>query len=298
LAKDMKMYGGQAVIEGVMMRGEKYCAMAVRAPDGSIVVETNPLSTFYRSRFLKLPFLRGMLGIWDSLVLGMRAITSSAQIQMGEEEKIEGAPLVLTMIFSLSMAIGLFFLLPAGLSYLAEQFLGLDNWFANLLEGLIRLGLLIGYVWVVGFIPDIRRVFAYHGAEHKTINAHEAGTPLTVESIAEQTRLHPRCGTAFLLTVVALSILLFTAIGPLPLLTRLLSRILLLPFLAAIAYEYIRLTARFADKAWARALIAPNLALQRLTTFEPEHDMIEVALKAFTTMREMEGQSSESSLTP
>lgn len=290
MAKEMKMYGGQAVIEGVMMRGEKACTLAVRAPDGSIVVETNPLATFYRSRLLKLPFLRGLLGIWDALVLAMRAITFSAQIQVGEEEKIEGAPMVITMLFSLAFAIGLFFLLPAGASYLAERFLGWDSWLANLVEGLIRLGLMIGYIWAIGFMPDIRRVFAYHGAEHKTINAYEAGVPLTVGAIAKHTRLHPRCGTAFLLTVVILSILLFSMLGPLPLLPRLLSRILLLPVLAAVAFELIRFTAHRQDKAWARALIAPNLALQRMTTLEPEPEMIEVALKAFTTMREAEGE--------
>ncbi len=294
MAKEMKMYGGQAVIEGVMMRGEKTCTLAVRAPDGSIVVETDPLATFYRSPILKLPLLRGMLGIWDALVLGMRAITSSAQIQLGEDEKIEGAPMAITMIISLTLAIGFFFLLPAGLSYLAERFLGLAPWLSNLLEGLIRLVLLVGYIWAIGFMPDIRRVFGYHGAEHKTINAFEAGAPLTIESIARYSRLQPRCGTAFLLTVVVLSILLFASFGPLPLLPRLLSRILMLPVLAAVAYEFIRFTARWQDTPWAKVLIAPNLALQRLTTFEPEPDMIEVALKAFTTMREAESPSSNS----
>jgi uncharacterized protein YqhQ len=288
------MYGGQAVIEGVMMRGERVSALAVRAPDGSIVVETNPLESFYRSRILKLPFLRGMLGIWDSLVLGMRAITSSAQIQVGEEEEIGGPIMAITMAVSLTIAIALFFLLPAGLSYLAERYLAWEPWASNLLEGLIRLGLLIGYVWAIGFMPDIRRVYAYHGAEHKTINTFEAGAPMTIDSIAKTTRLHPRCGTAFLLTVVVLSILFFSALGPMPLLPRLISRVLLLPVLAAIAYEYIRFTARFSDKAWAKALIAPNLALQRLTTFEPEPEMIEVALKAFTTMRAAEDRASAS----
>jgi uncharacterized protein YqhQ len=284
----MKMYGGQAVIEGVMMRGEKYCALAMRAPDGSIVVETNPLATFYRSRILKLPFLRGMLGIWDSLVLGMRALSSSAQVQAGEDEKIEAPAMALTMAASLALGIGIFFLLPAGLSYLMERYLAWSPWAANLLEGLIRLGLLIGYIWVIGFLPDIRRVFGYHGAEHKTINTFEAGAPLTPESIAQHTRLHPRCGTAFLLTVVLFSILLFSAFGPMPLLPRLLSRILMLPVLAAVAYEYIRFTARQQDKAWAKVFIAPNLALQRLTTFEPDAGMIEVALEAFKAMRSAE----------
>lgn len=288
MAKELKTYGGQAVIEGVMMRGERVSALAVRAPDGSIVVETNPLESFYRSRIFKLPFLRGMLGIWDSLVLGMRSLTASAQIQVGEEEEIEGPVMLITMAISLTIAVSIFFLLPAGLSYLVERFLAWEPWASNLLEGLIRLGLLIGYVWAISFMPDIRRVFAYHGAEHKTINTFEAGAPMTLEAISKTTRLHPRCGTAFLLTVVILSILFFSALGPMSLLPRLISRILLLPVLGAIAYEYIRFTARFAEKTWARILIAPNLALQRLTTFEPDLDMIEVALRAFTTMRAAE----------
>ncbi len=293
MAEELKTYGGQAVIEGVMMRGERVSALAVRAPDGSIAVETSPLASFYRSRIFKLPFLRGMLGIWDSLVLGMRSITASAQIQVGEDEKIEGPVMALTMAVSLTLAVGIFFLLPAGLSYLAERYLAWQPWASNLLEGIIRLGLLIGYVWAIGFMPDIRRVYAYHGAEHKTINSFEAGSPMTLETISKTTRLHPRCGTAFLLTVVILSILLFSALGPMPLLPRLISRILLLPVLAAVAYEYIRFTARYADRTWARILIAPNLALQRLTTFEPDTDMIEVALTAFTTMREAENRAAK-----
>jgi uncharacterized protein YqhQ len=293
LSKELKAYGGQAVIEGVMMRGERVSTLAVRTPDGSIVVETNPLESFYRNRLFKLPLLRGLLGIWDSLVLGMRAITSSAQIQVGEEEKIEGPIMAITLAISLVIAVSVFFLLPAGLSYLAERYLSWDPWASNLAEGLVRLGLLIGYVWGIGFMPDIRRVYAYHGAEHKTINTFEAGAPMTVESIAGMTRLHPRCGTAFLLTVVLLSILFFSALGPMPLLPRLISRILLLPVLAAIAYEFIRFTGRFSDRAWARVLIAPNLALQKLTTLEPEPDMIEVALKAFTTMREEEDRATK-----
>ncbi len=292
MSEGMKMYGGQAVIEGVMMRGEKTWTVAVRAPDDSIVVETKPLATFYRSGFLKLPFLRGLLGIWDALVLGMQALTFSAQIQVGEDEKIEGAPMAITLIVSILFAIGLFFLLPAGVAYLAERYLGWDLWLVYIAEGLIRLGLLIGYIWSISFMPDIRRVFSYHGAEHKTINAFEAGAPLTVDGVRAHSRLHPRCGTAFLLTVVVLSILLFAALGPLPLLSRLISRILLLPLLAAISYEYIRLTGRWSDRTWARVLMAPNLALQRLTTYEPQPEMIEVALKAFTTLRASEKASS------
>ncbi|MGD8814223.1 MAG: DUF1385 domain-containing protein [Anaerolineales bacterium] len=291
MSDGMKMYGGQAVLEGVMMRGEKVWTIAVRAPDDSIIVETKPLATFYRSGIMKLPFLRGLLGIWDALVLGMQALTFSAQIQVGEDEKIEGAPMAITMIFSLLIAIGLFFLLPAGVAYLAERWLGWSNWLVNITEGLIRLGLLVGYIWAIGFMPDIRRVFSYHGAEHKTINAYEAGTPLTVEGVRAHSRLHPRCGTAFLLTVVILSVLLFAALGPLPLLTRLISRILLLPLLAAISYEFIRLTGRLSERSWARVLIAPNLALQRLTTHEPEPEMIEVALEAFAALRAAEGTS-------
>ncbi|KPK95249.1 MAG: hypothetical protein AMJ88_01160 [Anaerolineae bacterium SM23_ 63] len=278
-------YGGQAVIEGVMMRGAQVCAVAVRSPDQSIVIETQPLSGMYRSRITKIPFLRGFLTLWDALVLGMRALTYSANMQVDEDEQLEGGQMILTLILSLTLGICLFFLLPAGVAHLVERFVRWGAFWSNLLEGLIRLILLVGYIWAIGFLPDIKRVYGYHGAEHKTISAFEAGAELGVDTVKQFPREHPRCGTAFLLTVIAFSILIFTAIGPQPLLQRLASRVLLVPVLISLAYEYIRLTGKLMRFSWARPLVLPNLWLQRLTTREPDPQMIEVAIAAFNSMR-------------
>ena len=281
-------YGGQAVIEGVMMRGQKAFAIAMRAPDGKIVLHEEKLSQIYRSRLAKTPFLRGVILLWDALGLGMRALTIAANTQTGEEEKLEGPVLYATLIFALVFGIGLFFLLPAGLSNLADRFLHWNVWWSNVLEGVIRLGLLIGYIWVIGFMPEVKRLFGYHGAEHKTINAYEAGAELTPDSVAKFSLEHPRCGTAFLLTLVLVSILAFTALGPLSLLWRLMSRILLIPVLAGISLEYIRWTANHLNSRFVRWLIKPNLALQSLTTREPDAAMLEVAIASFKTMRAAE----------
>jgi uncharacterized protein YqhQ len=281
-------YGGQAVIEGVLMRGQKAMAIAMRAPDGHIVTHREELAGVYRSRITKIPFVRGVILLWDALGLGMRALTISANTQTGEEEKLEGPALYLTLTISLAFGIALFLLAPAAIGGLAEQYLGWSAFANNLVEGIIRLLILIGYIWMVGFMPDIRRVFAYHGAEHKTINAFEAGAELTPESVAKYPLAHARCGTAFLLTFVLLSIVVFTLLGPLPLLWRLVSRVLFIPVLAGLAVEYIRWTANHLDWSLVRLLIKPNLALQSLTTREPDSRMLEVAIKAFQTMRQAE----------
>jgi len=303
-------YGGQAVIEGVLMRGQKAFAIAMRDPDGEIVLHKEKLANVYHSRITKIPFLRGIILLWDALGLGMRALTISANTQTGEDEKLEGWPLYLTIAISLTIGIGLFFLLPAAVGGWVEKLLspatsagsgalpmlvppgvgesGAHVWVGNLLEGVIRLFLLVGYIWAIGFMPDIKRLFAYHGAEHKTINAYEAGADLTPESVAKFPLEHARCGTAFMLTLVLVSILVFTALGPLPLLWRLVSRVLLIPVLAGIAVEYIRWTANHLDSKIVRWMIKPNLALQSLTTREPDHSMLEVAIQSFQTMRQAE----------
>jgi uncharacterized protein YqhQ len=281
-------YGGQAVIEGVMMRGSQGVAIAMRAPNQEIVIQTEPLSGIYKSKIIKIPFLRGLISLWDSLGLGIRALTTSANIQTGEEEKLEGPVMYLTLAISLCFGIGLFLLAPAAVGQLGERYLGMNAWWSNLLEGLIRLLLLIGYIWAVGRIPDIRRVFAYHGAEHKTINAFEAGVELTPDNVARFPLEHTRCGTAFLLTLVLLSIIFFSLLGPLPIIWRLVSRIALLPILAGMAYEYIRWTARHMDSPVIRLMVKPNLALQSLTTREPSSDMLEVSIAAFNAMTAIE----------
>jgi uncharacterized protein YqhQ len=304
-------YGGQAVLEGVLMRGRNAFAIAMRAPDGNVVVHTEPLAKVYQSAISKIPFLRGVLLLWDALGLGMRALTISANTQTGEDEKLEGAPLYLTLAGSLAFGIGLFFLLPAAIGGWVEGLIvpaasggggvlpmlalhpatatsGL--WIGNLIEGVIKLALLVGYIWAIGFMPDVKRLFGYHGAEHKTINAFEAGAELTPESVAKFPIEHARCGTAFLLTLVLLSILVFTLLGPLSMLWRLVSRILLIPILAGIAVEYIRWTANHLNNPIVKLLIKPNLALQSLTTRQPDMQMLEVAIASFNAMRAAENQ--------
>ena len=284
-------YGGQAIIEGVMMRGRKTCALAMRAPDGSITTKVELLGGIYKSRLAKIPFLRGLILLWDSLGLGMHALTDSANLQTGEDEKIEGPVLYLTLGLTFLVAIGIFFLAPAGVGWLSEHFLHWNAWWSNLLEGVIRLLLLIGYMWGIGFAPDIARVFAYHGAEHKTINAFEGGADMTSAAVAKYSVEHPRCGTAFLLTLMVLSLFFFTILGPLPFSWRLISRVIMIPILAGVAYEYLRWTANHLNLPFVRLIVRPNLALQHLTTREPDEKMLEVAITAFQAMRKAEQEA-------
>lgn len=281
-------YGGQAVIEGVMMRGQKAFAIAMRAPDGNIVVHKEDLAAVYRSRITKIPFLRGVILLWDALGLGMRALTLSANTQTGEDEKLEGPALYLTLGISLAVGVGLFVLLPASIGGWAEHSLGWANLAHNLLEGLIRLVLLVGYIWAIGRMPDVKRLFGYHGAEHKTINAFESGAELTPDVVANYPIEHPRCGTAFMLTFVLISILVHSVLGDMSFVWRLASRVLLIPVIAGIAVEYIRWTANHLDSPIVRLLIKPNLALQSLTTRQPDKSMLEVAIESFKTMRKAE----------
>jgi uncharacterized protein YqhQ len=281
-------YGGQAVLEGVMMRGVQTMAIAVRAPDQQIILHSQPLDAQRRGRLMRIPFVRGLVGLWDALALGWKSLSFSASIASGEQVKFEGPLAWVTMAISLTLGVGLFFLAPAALSQLVERVLGINPWFGSLLEGLVRLGLIAGYLWLIGFLPDVRRLFGYHGAEHKTINAFEAGAELTPASVVRFPLEHPRCGTAFLLTVVVFSILLFALLGPMPVWARLLTRVLLIPVVAGLAFEYIRFTARHLSHPLVKLLVVPNLALQRLTTREPDARMLEVAIAAFNAMREKE----------
>jgi len=253
-------YGGQAVIEGVMMRGGKSVAIAMRDPDQEIVIHTEELGGIYKSRLTKIPFLRGLVILWDALGLGMRALTISANTQTGEDEKLEGPMLYVTLGLSLAFGVGLFFLAPAAIGQFF-QYLGLNSWWSNLAEGLVRLLLLIGYIWAIGKMADVKRVFAYHGAEHKTINAFEAGDELTPEIVATYPLEHARCGTAFLLTLVLISILIFSLLGPMPLGWRLASRILFIPIIAGIAYRswHCRISSDARGRAAARSRFIDEL---------------------------------------
>jgi uncharacterized protein YqhQ len=286
--KESFNYGGQAVIEGVMMRGSQTMALALRRPEGDIVVETEPLNEMlYRGPISRIPFLRGLVMLWDALGLGMKALMTSADVAVGEEASLSGPVSWVTGLAGIGLGVGLFMLLPSFLSGLLAPTLS-SELLISLVEGVMRLILIIGYMWAIGHIPDIKRVFAYHGAEHKTINAYEAGRDLTVEAIRSFPTAHTRCGTSFLLTLVVLSVLLFAPLDPPSLLWRLVSRLALLPVLTGVSYEFIRLTARFADRPWMRSLIGPNLALQRLTTREPDDDMLEVAISALKAVLEAE----------
>jgi len=280
-------YGGQAVIEGIMMRGTRRLAVAVRAPDGEIHLHTEPLNAaIYAGPLARIPVLRGLTMVWDALGLGVKAMMWSAGVASGEEEALQGAAGWASVLVGLTVGVLIFMVLPSLL-------IGLLPWplpglVDNLLEGLVRLVFVIGYIWAVGLLPDVRRVFAYHGAEHKVINGYEAGAPLTVEGVRGYPTAHPRCGTAFLLTVVVVSLVVLAPLGRLPLVWRAVSRVVLIPVIAGISYEFIRFSARHAEQRWLRWLIRPSLALQRLTTREPDEGMLEVGLRALEAVLEAE----------
>jgi len=307
-------YGGQAVLEGVMMRGLHQATVAVRAPSGEIVFKHIPLNVKRRYAWENLPFLRGVLMLWDALNLGMRAMmfsgviadqeeqdqtppnTNGAAQPVGEpagaaakaEKSSTDAAMTGTLILSLAFAIGLFFVLPAFLASLAER-AGATALQRELIQGLIRLFLFIGYIMLVSRLPEIQRVFGYHGAEHKAINAYEANAPLTVDSVRSFTLIHPRCGTSFLLVVFIVSFIVFLFVRDLSFWGRLLSHIPLIPVIAAVTYELLRLSAANYHRAWVRALVGPSLALQRLTTREPDDTMIAVAIAALLPVLAADG---------
>lgn len=288
--KELKLpaYGGQALIEGVMMRGKHALGVAMRAPDGEIIIKTEKLPAIYASNLRKVPFLRGTILLMDAMGLGMRILTDSANVQTGDDEKIEGYQLFLTVLFSLAIAIALFFVLPTVVAEFLSRWISMQPWVLNLVEGGIRLVFIIAYVWGVGLIKDIQRVYAYHGAEHKTINAFENNVPLIPSEVKKCSREHPRCGTSFILAVAVIAIIVFIFIGPLPVLWRIATRILLIPVIAGIAYEYTHFLANNMDNKVVYAIAKPNLALQQLTTREPDESMLEVAIAAFTSMIEKE----------
>ena len=288
--KSLPSYGGQALIEGVLMRGKKYLAASFRKPDGTIETVTEELSGIYKTNIRKIPFLRGLISLWDSLGLGMKYLSISANMQTGEDEKITPVEMVITMIIAFALAAVLFFVGPAWIGKLIEDHLHASMWVSNALEGLFRLAVVIAYMLAVSRMEDIKRVFRYHGAEHKTINCYESGLEMTVENARKQSRQHPRCGTAFMVTVVIISVVLFIIIGPFTrtLLSRLLSRLLLIPVIAGVSYEFIFFTARHLDNPVVKILVKPNLAVQNITTAEPDDSMLEVALSSFETMLALE----------
>lgn len=271
--------GGQAVIEGVMMRGPGKIAVAVRKPNGEITVDLKPAGSISdRHPILKKPFLRGVVSLVESLIYGMKALSFSAQASgEEEEEKMSSLELAGTIAFSVGLAILLFVVLPTGAMKLLQN-TGVSPVVLNLCEGLLRLGIFLLYIWAISRQKDIQRVFQYHGAEHKTIYTYEHGLPLRVENVRPFSTLHPRCGTNFLMIVMLISIFIFTFLGWPSLWERILSRILLMPVVAGISYEIIRFAGKHMDKLWVRTAILPGLALQKLTTRQPDDDQIEVAI--------------------
>ncbi len=274
-------YGGQAVIEGVMMRGARNMAIAVRKPSGEVLLHSEPLPAgIYNSRIGRLPFVRGLTMLWDTLVLGTRALMFSADAALSDEDvKFDGPIMWGTLLLSFGLAIGLFVLLPLFLVSLVDRFITLPL-LSNLAEGLVRLTFFVVYLIAIARMPDIRRVFAYHGAEHKTVNAFEAGAPLTPHSVAAYSTAHTRCGTGFLLSVLLIFVLLTSLLGRPPLLWRIVSRLALVPVVSAIAYETMKFSAAHQDNPLVRMLAAPGLWLQRLTTLQPDEPMLEVAIAA------------------
>jgi len=274
-------YGGMAVIEGVMMRGPEETALAVRKPDGSIQVEketNNDLRTRYP--FLKWPLIRGSYVLIESMVVGIRMLNKSANMSLEEEEEeLSAREILVTGLVAVVMAVVLFVVLPTAIVHFTKQFIG-GVLGQNIIEGIIRITFFLAYVWAISKMKDIERVFMYHGAEHKSINAHEAGVELTVANVRKYSTMHPRCGTSFLLIVMVISILVFALLGEGTLFYRVWSRIAVFPIVAGLGYEFIRFSGKCYQQTWAKFLITPGLWLQKLTTREPDDDQIEVALAA------------------
>jgi uncharacterized protein YqhQ len=323
-------YGGQAVIEGVMMRGAHTAAIAARNPKGEIVfVERQLNKTLYRGRIARTPFIRGVIGLWDALGLGTWALMWSADVALGEEDKSKGGvfdgPVGLaTIAVSLLIGIGIFFIIPTTAATGIGSLLGITadkavvdeagtttevtepapsrgfifyealpiGWEAtviNFIEAVVQLGILIAYITLIAQMNDVKRLFGYHGAEHKTINAYEAGAELTPEIVATFPIEHPRCGTAFLLTVVFVSVFVFSLLGRPPFFWLIVSRIVFIPVIAGIAYELLKWSAANLHRPWVRLIVKPNLMLQHLTTRQPDLHMIEVAIVSFRRVLLSEG---------
>jgi uncharacterized protein YqhQ len=308
--------GGQAVLEGVMMRGVSTWAVAVRKPSeqqladggpdsregakGEIDVVSEPLVSWTkRHRLLRVPLVRGVVALAESLRIGFKALGISANAQIppgedGEREEIGGGAWVGTIVFALLFAVGLFFLLPAGLTNLFSDSIPNSIVFV-LIEKLVRITIFLGYLWLISRMPDLQRVFEYHGAEHKTISCYEAGQPLTPENAQTFSRFHPRCGTSFLLIVMIVAIFVFAPLGKLEWHWLFISRVVGIPLVAGIAFEVIKWFGRNRTKRWARALMWPGIQLQRLTTREPDLSQLAVAIAALNAVLAVENPLEASS---
>ena len=301
--------GGQAVLEGVMMRGVSTWAVAVRKPlpeqleggeldptegaKGEIELHVEPLeSVTKRHKALRLPLIRGVVALFESMKIGFRALGISANAQLpdddeGANQEIGGATWAGTIVFALLFAVGLFFLLPAGLTNIFKDEIP-NSFVFVVIEKLVRITIFLAYIWLISRMKDLQRVFEYHGAEHKTISCKEAGLPLTPENAQRFSRLHPRCGTSFLLIVMIVAIFVFAPLGKLDWQWLFISRVVGIPLVAGIAFEIIKLLGKNRTKGWARVLMWPGLQLQRLTTREPDLDQLAVAIAALDAVLEVE----------
>jgi hypothetical protein len=279
-------YGGQALIEGVMIRGSKHLSVSVRKPDGAIESKTTVINQLFTGSIKKIPFIRGSLLLLETMFLGIKSLIYSANISAGEEEEeIGNLGIAVSLSISLAFTILVFFILPLVVVEILDRTIlsaetPIISFISNMIEGIIRLCFFVLYIWLIGFMPDIKRVFQYHGAEHMTVKAYEADLPLNITNIRQFSTAHPRCGTAFLLLVMIISVITFAFLGRPDLWLRLSSRIFLIPLIAGIAYEILRFTGKHSNNIFVKCLIIPNMALQRLTTNQPEDDQIEIAIDA------------------
>jgi uncharacterized protein YqhQ len=295
-SRENHLYGGQAVLEGVMMRGRDHWAIAVRRPDQEIHLESHHIDSIAnKHRWLRWPGPRGVIALGQALAIGIRALTISANQATPEEDRLSSRQMAFSMTFAMLVFIGIFIVGPAVLFRFAQHRVH-SSVLVNVLEGVFRVLLFLGYLALIGRMKEIRRVFQYHGAEHKTIAAYEHDAPLEPESVDRFSTLHVRCGTNFLLIVMILTIFVFAAFGnPSSWAWRIGSRLIAIPIIAGAAYELLRLGAKFHGSAVMRALMAPGLWLQKITTKPPDHGQIEVAIASFNEVLRAEAATSSSS---
>ncbi len=274
-------YGGQAVIEGVMIRGRNHFSLAVRRQDGAIELRSERLNILCTGRIRQFPLIRGVIALVETMVLGIKALQMSANLAVQDQAGDDGGEipswvLGATLGFAMLVGVGVFFMLPLLIIWLLDS----RGLVSELIEGGLRLGLLVGYIWGISFLRDMKRVFAYHGAEHMAVHTYEAGLPLVVENVRKFPAPHPRCGTAFLLTVMLVSIVVFALLMDPPMEWRIISRIVLIPVIAGVSYEIIRFSGKHQNSLFGHAVAWPGLLLQRLTTRIPDDSQIEVAITA------------------
>ncbi len=289
------LYGGQAVVEGVMMRGADHWAVAVREPAGTVYVESHAIESIAeRHPIWRKPFLRGILVLGQSLSIGVRALLIASNHAVEEEQQLTRRQIGVSLTVAMILFVVVFILGPTALFAWAEDRTAANGLAANVAEGVFRVALFVGYLWLIGRTKDIRRVFAYHGAEHKTIAAYEHDDDLTPDRIDRYPKEHVRCGTNFLIIVMIITIFVFTLFGTPGILWRLVSRVIAIPVIAGVAYEALRLGARFPGSPVMRALMAPGIWLQRITTRQPDHGQIEVAVTSFKEVLRREAEAAGS----